>query len=320
MSGHKCSSISLNSELERKRLFLSQIQSHEQDIIGVRLQVHAALHDTTRGVREHFAKETTTAEHWLKSTENFATSRELGLSSSFPELSQKLNDLQSIASEGLVLRSSLEEAFVHQAGQLRAEAAKLIFDADTLLSRGNELIPLWFGTEQMQLLQAKLDQARQYLEADRLEQVSNELGHLNADLINKLRLAESNESKHQQRLYILKALRKVCDEMGFQEIKSVPSDSDVRNDRKRRIAVTFDTFDRGEVSFYLSLESIEADSCISPTHCFEEFNQLSEQLAETFGVTTKFRTLDGEAAPKLRHKGEIEEPTGKKRAPDRSNK
>jgi hypothetical protein len=318
MSGRKCSNISLDSELERRRQYLGQIQSHQQDIAGVRRQVFAALNDTTRGVREHFAKEAATAELWLKSTNNLAALSDLDLSSSVSVLSQRLSKLQSIGSEGLALQASLEEAFVQQAGQLRAEAAKLIFHADTLLSRGDEIIRLWFGTEEVERSRATLDQARQDLEADRLEPASKSLNNLNADLITKLRLSENNESKHQQRLYILKALRKVSEEMGFQEIKPVPSDSEANDDRKRRIAVTFDTFNRGEVTFYLSLESIEVDSCISPTHCFEEFSQLSEQLAETFGVITKFQTLDGEAAPSLIRKGELEEPNGMKRSLKRS--
>jgi hypothetical protein len=96
--------------------------------------------------------------------------------------------------------------------------------------------------------------------------------------------------------------------MGFKEL--APPRTEQPDDLKSRIILTVDTLNRGEVSFYLSLESIEADSCISQSHCFEEFGQLSAQLAEAFGVMTKFQMADGKSDPKLRRKGELEEPTG----------
>jgi hypothetical protein len=206
-----------------------------------------------------------------------------------------------------MLQNHLQEVFIDKAGKLRGEGAKQIFEAESLLTRGEELIRLWFGSEEVDNFRARLHQLRERLEEDRLEQVARLSKALNSDLREKLKAAETNELKHQNRRYILKALRQVASDMGFKEVGKPHFATP--DDRGSRIVLTVDTINRGVVTFYLSLKGVEVDSCISQTYCFEEFEKLSKQLTDKFGVVTMFK-LGEEPTGKLKQKGALEEPTG----------
>jgi len=308
MSGRKYSTITFDQERALRQQILSKINNYSVDVEGIRRQIEGALTDASLGMKEFFVTQTKNAERWIKSVDRLKSSPALSLSTSQSKLSERLSKLESVAKEGRSLEKHLQQAFIHKAGELRANGAKQIFNADSLLRRGEELLRLWFGSEEVDNFQTRLRRLRQELEEDRLEQVAQLSESLNQDLSKKVQSADANEAKHQSRLYVLKALRQVAANMGFNEVGN-PKFSTV-GDRSSRIVFTVDTFNRGEVTFYLSLEGIEANSCISQTHCFEEFGQLSNELAKTFGVQTEFRMSDQQSDPKLIRRGELEEPTG----------
>ena len=307
MSGRKCSTIDFDPERAQRQQLLTQINDFGRDIEGVRRQILDALSGATHGVKEFFSADAQKAEQWIESANHVNSLAPSSLNSSLSALSSRLNELQAVTREGLTLQNRLQEAFIDEVGHLRAEGAKKIFEAQSLISRGDELIRLWFGSDEVEQFKEMVSRIHEELQGDRLEQVALLSDSLNSDLVSKLQSAEANEAKHQRRLYVLKALRQVCAEMGFQEVN--PPSSLPPGDRGSRIELKVDTFNRGEVSFYLSLDSIEANSCISQTHCFEEFSQLSNQLAEAFGVITQFK-MDEPSPPKLKRKGELEEPNG----------
>lgn len=308
MSGRKCSTITFDQERAQRQQILGKINNHTMDVEGIRRQIEGALADASLGVKEFFVTHTNNAERWIEAVDRLKSSPALSLSTSQSKLSERLSKLESVAKEGRSLEKHLEQAFIHKTGELRANGAKQIFNADSLLRRGEELLRLWFDSEEVDNFQTRLLRLRQELEADRLEEVAQLSASLNQDLSKKVQSAEANEAKHQSRLYVLKALRQVAANMGFSEVGSPKFSTE--GDRSSRIAFTVDTFNRGEVTFYLSLEGIEANSCISQTHCFEEFGQLSKDLAQTFGVQTKFLMSDQQSEPKLIRRGELEEPTG----------
>jgi hypothetical protein len=308
MSGRKCSTVSFDATREQKRQLLNQIDVQRRSAEGIRGQVLQALHDTTRGLRAHFSNESERARLWIEQADAVVSTPQLSLSSSLSDVSQQAHEYTLMMSEGVKVQEHLQESFVKQAGELRAEGAKQIFAVETLLGRGQGLIASWFGSTEVRRAQDSISDLHEHLRLDRLGEVSRLASSLEQDLSAKLSSADENQAKYDQRLYVLKALRQVCAEMGFKEL--APPRAERPDDLKSRIILTVDTLNRGEVSFYLSLESIEADSCISKSHCFEEFGQLSAQLAEAFGVMTKFQMTDGKSDPKLRRKGELEEPTG----------
>jgi hypothetical protein len=309
MSGRKSSTITFDATQEQKRQLLGQIDTQRHAVEGIKHQVVEALLGTSQGVREHFAKEAQRAEQWIGRVDALVDiSHPLTLSSNLLDISRQAKEFEKVSNEGSTLQARLLDAFVEQAGQLRAEGARDIFNVESLLSRGTGLISSWFGPEEIARAHGLVRRLHDDLQEDRLDVVSRTATSLEQDLSAKLQMSEANESKYQHRLYVLKALRQVCAEMGFDEIG--PPQPERSDDRKSRIKLTVDTINRGQVTFYLSLESIEADSCISQSHCFEEFGELSKQLTETFGILTKFKIVNAEVAPRLARKGELEEPQG----------
>jgi hypothetical protein len=308
MSGRKCSTITFDRERAQRQQILSKINNYTVNVEGIRRQIESALTSASLGVKQFFSTQTQRAERWIISVDRLKSSPSFSLSTSRSKLSERLSELESVAKEGRTLEKHLQHAFINEAGELRANAAKQIFYADSLLRRGEELLHLWFGSEEVNNFQTMVQRLRQDLEADRLEQVAQSSASLNQELLKKVQSAEANEAKHQSRLYVLKALRQVAANMGFDEIGK-PKFS-APGDRSSRIVFTVDTINRGNVTFYLSLEGIEANSCISQTHCFEELGKLSKELAKAFGVQTKFRMSDQQSDPKLIRRGEVEEPMG----------
>jgi hypothetical protein len=309
MSGRKCSTISYDAAREQKRELLSQIDVQRRTVEGIRQQVVEALSGATPGLREHFAAESESAQRWIEASDALvSTSQPLSPNSSLSDVSQQAREYRDIVMEGSRIQEHLQEAFIKRAGALRAEGARQIFAIESLLGGAQGLIASWFGHEEVDRARDLVRELHRHFEQDRIGDVSRLASSMQRDVNAKLQSAEANESKYQRRLYVLKALRQVCAEMGFKEVASPQAERP--GDRKSRIILKVDTFNRGEVTFYLSLEFIEADSCISQTHCFEEFGQLSDHLAGTFGVMTKFQMEDGESAPKLVRKGELEERTG----------
>jgi NTP pyrophosphatase (non-canonical NTP hydrolase) len=309
MSGRKYSRVRFDATHERKAQLLSRIDAQRRAVEGIREQVRSALQDASTGLQEYFSAESKRARLWMESVEAMhATSQSPNLSSSVNSLSNQISRQQKILDEGETIHQQLEEAFLRKAGALRNEGARQVFAAESALERARSLIVAWFGSETVEALDASVQELHRHLEQDRLAEVSMLANSLRADVEEQLQKAVAAEEKYHRRIHVLKALRQVCAEMGFEE--TGPPRAESLGDRGSPIRLTVDTFNRGQVTFVLSLDAIGADSCISDSHCFEEFSELSRQMSEAFGVVTKFQMADGTEPPELRRKGEIDEPSG----------
>ena len=86
-----------------------------------------------------------------------------------------------------------------------------------------------------------------------------------------------------------------------------------QDDRGAPMVYEVDTFDRGKITFRLTLERISTFAEVAEDRCFEEFDAISEFLEENFGIETEFQMADGSPRPIGRKKGEKDEPTGSDR-------
>lgn len=309
MSGRKCTTIRLDAAREKTRKSLAKIARDLRTAEGVRLQLSTALEGASDGLLQHFAGESNRARVWIEKLNALvATADTLTLASADDQVERRKREVGSIVQEGLGIQSRLAEAFVQQAGKLRAEGAGQLFALKSLLSRGREPISKWGNREFVDLAECKVIELQEQLEMDHLGEVKEGATVLTGEIERELQSAEENAGCHEQRVYVLKALRQVCADMGFTEVS--PPSREVESDPKSRIRLIVDTINRGRVTFFLSLDAIESDSCITDSHCFEEFGRLSEQLTESFGVLTEFKMADGTALPKLKRQGERDEPTG----------
>lgn len=286
-----------------------QLLSTRREVESCAFSLRQILQSASEGLRETFTGETQSGQQWLEKEQ---TAREammaIGENAGTEQLRTATERLQALLIEGQKVIDDVQHAYTQIAGELRTKTEKQVATVETLFNGGRELLELWFGGQALEQMQAKLQAVQETLKAERLRKVEVPCQALQEDLRGKLRHAEEQEARHQRRMYLLKALRQVCADLGFGE--TLPPRYEREGDRGSRIILTVDTYNRGEVTFYLSLESIETDSCISEVYCDEEFDRLSTQLAEQFGVQTKFRRKDGETPPRLIRKGEKEEPGG----------
>ena len=96
-------------------------------------------------------------------------------------------------------------------------------------------------------------------------------------------------------MYVLKALRTVCGDLGFQEC-GPPAYED--GDRRNGLLIAFDTHGKGIVSFRLTLDAhIETDSGMDHRYCATDFGRLSEALESEFGMQAQFTDLGDDAPP-----------------------
>ena len=147
------------------------------------------------------------------------------------------------------------------------------------------LIP-WFA-EEIQDMDQKFGDLKAALKEGKHTAVLNGLNEIQKDLDKKNNEANILDEKDQKRQYVFESLKKVCNSMGFDEVKQSVEGSGISS----RIVYTIDTYTQGKIRFYISLDSINADSGIVENHCISEFDKVSESLQKNFGVQTKFKRI-----------------------------
>jgi len=131
-----------------------------------------------------------------------------------------------------------------------------------------------------------------------LQAISRDARELKDKLVSLRSEAESKEDQQRRRMYVLRALRVVCGELGFHELED-PSYEDPE-DRGTAVVQRFDTLDRGVITFRIHLDGrIESDSRIQLEACDEEHERISQLLQEEFGVITEFRRVGDDGLPEI---------------------
>jgi hypothetical protein len=249
------------------------------------------------------------AEEWLEGVEgvNRDPSR-IDSASSTGQLEKTRKRVEDFAKSGRDVAASLQQILSEDAPTRRARLAELISPLDVLLRGSRELLATWLGDEEVEHLENRLGTLQSDAKADRFDEVATSCDSLRDEIDAALVRAQDMELKHERRLYLLDALKEVCTNMGFR-VSGEPR-MERQGDLASRMVLTTDAPSAGRVTFYLALDSIEADSRISRSYCLDEFNELSAQLKEEFGVHTDFRMSPG-PAPSLARKDQ-------KRLPDTS--
>lgn len=183
---------------------------------------------------------------------------------------------------------------------------------ETLLQRWlpNEYKAL--ATDHRQLVETTdmtVEQIRAPQTPTQLDVRDQAITRLSSTLDDLVQTIAEREAKHQQRMYILKALRGVCGKLGFTEV-SKPK-FQVRGNHNTPIEQIFDTRNQGQITFSLALDDeIHSESGIHVGTCRDEFVRLSEQLKLQFGIDTNFKRVDDDGKPLRRKSGENDIPSG----------
>ena len=254
------------------------------------------------------------ARRWARTAEQAAAAAEqlasLGaddVQAAAHQITTALDALRAVQS-GWRLNERLRKAFHDEASALRAQAEARASAVRVLFDGAEALLRAWSDEAEVGRFRDALAALDGDVRADRFGGVEASCARLETELQDRITRAEEQEARHRRRLYLLKALRQVCRDLGFAEVG--PQRYERPGDRRSRIVFAVDTKDRGPVTFFLSLDSIDADSCISKGHCGDEFTRLSARLIEEFGVQTRFEVDDGGPLPLARQSGALDEPQG----------
>jgi hypothetical protein len=305
MSGVKCSEFRLRQEREQRMRLLQEINNLVSELHALEKHLHTVIVSASEGLRTTFSSEVNQAEAWLGSL-SVPQSALLDVNGDIAYLRQIQQQLTKQVKRGRELQESLTVAFTQKADELGRRLAQQLAQAEQSYLSRQELLKQWLGEQASQSYQQRLSEARCLLEEERYGELEQYLREFQTEISHRIREVEQLDEQHRKRLYLLKALRQVCADMGFQEI--APPRFEEEGNCRSRILLTVDTFDRGRIEFKLSLEQISACSEIASDRCFEEFDLLSQFLDEAFGVQTEFRMEDGSRPPRLIRKGEAELP------------
>ncbi|MCL6533665.1 MAG: hypothetical protein K6U12_10370 [Armatimonadetes bacterium] len=306
MSGVKYSGFRLRQEREQRMRLLQEINTLSGELRALQTHLQTTIDNASEGLRTTFSDKVAQAQAWLRSL-TFPNTEQLDMSTDTARLNEVRQQLNQIAARGRQLQETLTFAFTQKADEMGRRLAQQLATAEQVYLGRQELLRLWFGEQTTQNYEQRLSEARRLLDAERYSELEPSLNAFQSEVARQSQEAEQLEEKHQKRLYLLKALRQVCADMGFREI--TPPRFEEEDNRRSRILFTVDTFDRGRIEFKLSLEQVSAFSEIASDRCFEEFDELSQFLDEAFGIQTEFRMKDGTSPSDLSGEGGVK-PSG----------
>lgn len=314
MSGVKTTDYRIARERAEKLVRIKGITARQAEVEMLRARMDTMVSNASSGLRSTFAKEMERAQRWLSLPEPTTTRAEMR--TDLPDLAAAYQVWNNIAEEGRGIYEALQLAFTHKADAMGQQLAKLVAQAEGQLVGSRKLLVLWYGEPQVAAWEAQIQQGRELLEREAYGELEVQLTALTAELAGCIASADSREEQQQKRLYLLKALRQVCAEMGFEEVEAPHYAKD--GDRGSTLLFTVDTIARGRITFKLTFQGISTFSELADDHCPTDFTQITEYLEDEFGISTEFYGEDGKPIPKLITKGEKDEPTGKSRVMERS--
>jgi hypothetical protein len=295
MSGRKVSRYELERRAALKVERINGLQDCQQQRTALGGHARQALAQAAPGLKHTFSTQVSRTEAWLEET-----SREYAQPSSqwaIERLESEWKTQHEQVEQGKEILSGLLSAFTSQASELGQVMGARLAAYETRFIGREDLIRLWFGEQETTRISAAAAQLSSLLAEQNYRTLEEQLQAAEADLESLIAQAETLETSHQHRTYLLRSLAQVCDEMGFRETR--PAAFEQPDQRGSAIIYEVDTFNQGKITFYLTLEGIQSDAESSLDHCMVSFEQLSEKLHEEYDVKTEFKLASG-AAPILK--------------------
>ncbi|MCP4696776.1 MAG: hypothetical protein GY862_07995 [Gammaproteobacteria bacterium] len=303
MSGVKYSEIQLQRERQEKLDAIRRLESLNAEMQAVSAQVTERVEKLSPGLRETFAAEVRAAQQWGGRNDKMPV---YNTESRLEEISRTVTTWESACKKGQSALENLHLATTRKADELGRELSRQLAAVNRQLLESERVLELWCGETAVAAWRQAVSQAEELQRNEQYHKVRDLLQKTQNELKQKCPWAAAQEEKHQRRIYLLKALRQVSADLGFNEQEAPRFET--QGDRGSRILFTADTRDRGMINFYLTLDGLSSYSEMGDDRCPVEFGELSQQLETEFGIHTQFRPQDGSAKPKLRRKGEKDLP------------
>lgn len=303
MSGYKYSQVALKREKQEKMNLKNSIHNVLRKLKGLAAVINDTLNQTREGIKQTFAQEVNKAIGWLNEVDSL--NQEVTIDMTIGTLKTRLSSTNSIVNRGEIIWDTLVNSFIQKANALEKKLTSKLSQLQGMYSGNKEILQTWIQQDVLQENENILKKAQQLLLQRQLKELEKQVEMAEKKIRTAVEEAQEYEQKHQKRHYVLKALRQVCCDMGFEE--APPRYREQRN-KKSPIIYEVDTLDQGKISFFLTLDEIETHSQIAENKCLDEFDKISEYLEQQFGVRTKFRSEEGKPDEKLIQKGEMDLP------------
>jgi hypothetical protein len=297
MSGRKVSAFKLQEEREKKFRLVQRIAGLRGEVEALSAAVEAALEGVSPGLRSTFSAEVAGARRWMEALALPAPDS-VGMRAGDAALEQAHGELERAAADGRRLQESLAVAFTEKADEMARRLARRLAEVEGFYAGRRELLGLWFPPDRTGAWQSRLAEAKRLTGVEQYARAEEVLAGLKADVDKAVEHAEAQEYLHQKRLYVLKAVRQVCADMGF--VETADPRYEREGDRGSAILFRVDTVNQGHIAFALKLDGISSFSEAAEGRCFEEFDSLSKFLEDEFGLQTEFNMADGSPRPALK--------------------
>ncbi|NIM13848.1 MAG: hypothetical protein GTO45_17530 [Candidatus Aminicenantes bacterium] len=303
MSGYKYSQVALKREKQEKMNLINSIQRALRKLKGLAAAIDDTLNQAREGIKQTFSQEVNKVGEWINEVDSI--NHRVTMDMTIGTLKTRLSHTNSAVNRGEAIWDTLVNSFTQKADAMEKRLISKLSQLQGMYSGYKEPLKTWIQQNVLQENELMLEKAQQFLQHRQLKELEKQVEMAEKKIQTAVEEAQKFDQKHEKRLYVLKALRQVCLEMGFEEI---PPEYQEEGNKKSPIIYEVDTRDQGKIRFFLSLDKIETHSQIADNKCLDEFDKISEYLEQEFGVHTKFRPEDQEPDQKLIQKGEIDLP------------
>ncbi len=298
MSGIKYSSIQIQRELREKQKCIVKLNEIKMSIGAIKENIKKILDATPEGVKSSFSKEIVKIENWLKEEmQNYNKNMNID------QLTYILNEYKKMIKRGEGALSELVEIIEVKREKKAKEVLKYYQLLKSEISANQNILEKWESEEYIEI-NKKLDAIYSFINKENFKVAEEKLANLKNQVDNLKLEVNELEDKNNQRQYVIDALRKVCRDMGWDEIE-------IRNlnNPKETVILKVDTYTAGKMTFYLNLDRMKVESPLTKNDgvCLKDFDKVSEKLKK-FGVETQFKIEGEEPEPKLIQKGELDLP------------
>jgi len=306
MSGLKYSVFDVLATVAEILLLRRKIKTGKKELDAVREQLKDTLQNIPEWAKSTLQKQIRASETWFDKIASLETQSSYA-GDDVDTLRTIVESLQDAIRTGRALLEVINASVRNGLDQLSSRVIQTCSIAEQQFTAHRELIERWLGKETASRMTSVFSNLKDMMNQKKYSEAEKLLAHTANQLQENIRKATELEDKHQKRLYLLKALRQVCSELGFQEVQEPYFERE--NSLQSRIVYRVDTLDKGQITFYLALDHITSHSEIEENKCFGEFEEISKFLKDRFGVITNFKRPELPEQPKLIQKGELEEPT-----------
>ena len=313
MSGLKYSNVYIEEQIRKKQEIISQIENTKAEIFILKDKGKNIIGEFSQGIKEEFKMEIEKFKSWQKNKiPNFsfymyihelqAVKKEMeefkgiGMKQfkALLEIKEKApKKIQAVKKEmeefkGIGMKQFKSFLEIKEKTLKKIQALKNKMEELSIILKSIEILSTKWHLEEYAEIEKAIDLLSHSLEEEKVSLVESEIEKLNLKINKMKETLNGYENLNKQRQYVLESLRKVCKQIGWEEIKEPYFEK--KDDPRSRIIYEINTYSAGIMKFYLTLEKIVVNSPLTNenNYCIKEFNNLSEKL-KNFGVNTKFK-------------------------------